>query len=224
MTSPDTITLARGSHPAPPDDCGNPERCLFEAYNRAARHTHTDSRPPGVSPVLHRFGMRLNDLLPDEKRQRLAIYLPKPGVPSPLDGTAHDGRDVTRAYMAADWAVRTAAPAWLDLAGLSSHAADLRALPALTDKDSASTAYTACRGAENSAQEARRKSWALLRAADATAADAAADAAAADAAANADADASAAAAYDAAYDAAKNRQREKMAELSAAAEKKGGAS
>jgi hypothetical protein len=119
-----SIVLARGSHPG--QDCADPERCLFEWYNWLARQQHTDDCPPGVSRVLHRFGMRLNDALPDDDRQALAVYLPN-GT-SPLAGTAHDGRDRTRAYIAADWAIRTALPLWLSAAGSAADAHTLEAL------------------------------------------------------------------------------------------------
>jgi len=121
-----TITLASGSHPAPAPDCANPQRCLFEAYNWLDRREHTDACPRGVSPVLHAYGMRLNDALPDDRRQELRRYLPN-GT-SPLAGTAKDGKDTTRGYIALDWLIRISTPAWLDLAGLTADAAALRDL------------------------------------------------------------------------------------------------
>jgi len=63
------ITLAKGSHEY--DGTDNCPRCLFEAYNLITREQFTDERPPGVSPALHVFGMRLNDCLPDDIRQRV---------------------------------------------------------------------------------------------------------------------------------------------------------
>ena len=123
MTDLKNITLAKGQHAG---DCDDPERCLFEWYNFLARAEHTDRCPPGVSPVLHVFGMRLNDALPDDRRQELKRYLPN-GT-SPLAGTAKDGKDTTRGYIALDWLIRTSTPAWLDLAGLTADAAALRDL------------------------------------------------------------------------------------------------
>jgi hypothetical protein len=115
-----TIRLARGNG----HDCGKDEEgCLFEWYNWLTRQRSTDACPPGVSKVLHVFGMRLNDALPDDRRQELVRFLPN-GT-SPLAGTAGDGRDETRGYMALDWLIRTYLPAWLELAGLD--AAQLRA-------------------------------------------------------------------------------------------------
>jgi hypothetical protein len=126
-----TITLYKGSHPAPPEDCDNPQRCLFEAYNWIVRAQHTDSRPPGVSPVLHQFGMQLNDALPDDRRQELVRFLPNGA--DRLAGTEGDGLDETRGYMALDWLIRTYTPAWLDLASLSAEAAALRDFRRIAD-------------------------------------------------------------------------------------------
>ena len=76
------------------------------------RDEHTDACPPGVSRVLHSFGIALNDLLPDDRRQELVRYLPN-GT-SPLAGT-DDGRDEARGYLALDWLIRTYLPTWLAL-------------------------------------------------------------------------------------------------------------
>src|SRR5262249_35144527 len=117
-----TITLYKGSHTA--QQCADGERCLFEWYNWLTRRQNTESCPPGVSPVLHVMGMQLNDCLPDGKRQQLAVLLPN-GT-SPLAGTAGDGLDEMRSYMALDWLIRVHTPAWLRLAGLDAEAAALR--------------------------------------------------------------------------------------------------
>ena len=175
MTHP-AIVLARGGHPAPPDDCGNPERCLFEWYNWLTRQQHTDSRPPGVSPVLHAFGMSLNDALPDDRRQELKWFLPN-GTDR-LAGTEHDGLDETRGYIALDWLIRTYTPAWLDLAGLTAEAGALRDLRRIADLVAALAAGPVVRNASSKAAAA----WAAAGAAARAAAGAAAGAAAWDAA------------------------------------------
>ena len=146
------ITLARGGHEAPPEDCGNPERCLFEWYNWLTRQVHTDGCPPGVSPVLHTFGMRLNDVLPDDRRQDLKRFLPN-GT-NRLAGTADDGKDETRGYIALDWLIRTWTPAWLGLAGLTAEAAALRDLRRITDLVAAQSAGPAVREASSKAAAA----------------------------------------------------------------------
>jgi hypothetical protein len=181
-----TITLAKGAHHPPGDDCGNPQRCLFEWYNWLTRRQHTDACPPGVSPVLHQFGIRLNDVLGDAKRQDLVRFLPN--GQDRLAGTEHDGKDETRGYMALDWLIRTYTPAWLDLAGLTAEAAALRDLRRISD-------LVAAQSAGPLVLEAVAKSAAAWAAAG-DAAGAAAGAAAWDAAG--------AAAWDAAWDAARD--------------------
>jgi len=203
MTDLKNITLAKGQHAG---DCDDPERCLFEWYNFLARAEHTDRCPPGVSPVLHVFGMRLNDALPDDRRQELRRYLPN-GT-SPLAGTAADGKDTARAWIAADWVIRTVVPAWLELAGLDSDAEKLRQLPRVDGAEVARGARVTIRAAKDNAYAARTEAWKKIRAyADADAAAYAAAYAAAAAAADAYAAAYAyadadAAAYAAAYAAA----------------------
>lgn len=91
-----TITLAKGGHDGEDSCGGSPQRCLFEWYSWLTRDEHTDACPPGVSRVLHSFGIALNDLLPDDRRQELVRYLPN-GT-SPLAGT-DDGRDEARGYL-----------------------------------------------------------------------------------------------------------------------------
>jgi hypothetical protein len=175
MTDLKNITLAKGSH----NDCDD-GMCLFEAYNWLSRQQHTDACPPGVSPVLHTFGMRLNDALPDDRRQDLKQYLPN-GV-SLLAGTADDGLDETRSYMALDWLIRTYTPAFLDLAGLSAEATTLRDLRRVADMAAAEAAGPVVRDASSKAyaarDAARAAAWDAARdAARAAAWDAAGDAA-----------------------------------------------
>ena len=131
MTSP--IVLHKGGHSQ--EQCADGQRCLFEWYNWLTRQQNTDKCPPGVSPVLHRFGMRLNDVLPDGKRQELVQFLPNGD--DRLAGTGHDGLDETRGYMALDWLIRTYTPAWLDLAGLNAEAAALRDFRRIADLSAA---------------------------------------------------------------------------------------
>jgi hypothetical protein len=158
-----TIRLARGGH----HDCADGEGCLFEWYNYLTRQAKTDDCPPGVSKILWRFGMNLNDLLPDDKRQQLARFLPNGA--DRLAGTAADGRDETRGYMALDWLIRTYTPAFLDLAGLTAEATALRDLRRIADLEAAQPAGPVVRDARD-----RVAAWA---AAGAAAGDAAWDAA-----------------------------------------------
>ncbi|MGH9252728.1 MAG: hypothetical protein ACRD0W_24910, partial [Acidimicrobiales bacterium] len=112
----DTLHLDEGAH-------GTREQgvCLMEAVAWYAGRDHSDA-PQCVSPVLRGFGIHLNDVLPDERRQTLRLLIPA------LVGTAGDGLDKARSYMALDWLIRIWTPAWLDLAGLFDDAAALRGL------------------------------------------------------------------------------------------------
>ncbi|HEY1243260.1 MAG TPA: hypothetical protein VGF29_00380 [Hyphomicrobiaceae bacterium] len=99
----DTIILSEGGHSS--RDQGV---CLLEAVAWWAEEDHSD-QPECVSPILGMYGRSLNDVLPDGKRQRLTVYIPQ------LPGTAGDGLDERRGYIALDWLVRTYLPAWLRL-------------------------------------------------------------------------------------------------------------
>jgi hypothetical protein len=198
MTKP-TIVLSKGAHPADAE-CADPQRCLFEWYNWITRRAHTDSCPPGVSPVLHVFGMRLNDALPDDRRQQLVRFLPN--GEDRFAGTADDGKDEVRSYMALDWLIRTYTPAFLDLA-VPESAAALRDLRRIVDLVAAQSAGPVVRAASSKAAAAGDAAWdAAWDAAGDAAWDAAWDAAG-DAARAAAWDAAWAAAGDAAWDAAR---------------------
>ncbi len=108
--------LTKGQHLSPDDGV-----CLMELVALFAGREHTD-RPPCVSRILGTFGRDLNDQLDDVRRQQLKPLIPR------LLGTADDGLDRARRYLALDWLIRTYTPAWLDVAGLHAEAARLRAL------------------------------------------------------------------------------------------------
>ena len=179
----DTLVLRKGSHPC--DDGA----CLMEARALILGRPKTDSCPPGTSPLLHFFGISLNDAFGDDRRQDLKRFLPRDGV-DPLGGTADDGQDEARSYLALDWLIRTYTPAWLDLRPeLADAAAELRSLRRIVD-------LTAAQSAGPVVRSARDKSYAARAAARAAAGDAAWDAARA-AAGDAAWDAAGAAAWDA---------------------------
>jgi hypothetical protein len=113
--------LSYGTH-ADPDD----GRCAMEWVSLLAGEPHSD-QPACVSPVLRAFCTTLNDSLEDEPRQRLRPYL------SRTIGTADDGFDEARSWMAMDWLIRVYAPSWLRVAGLSAPAGRLAALPPVID-------------------------------------------------------------------------------------------
>ncbi|HZA18935.1 MAG TPA: hypothetical protein VE645_18995 [Pseudonocardiaceae bacterium] len=90
-------------------------------------------RPVCFCPVLAAFLRRYNDLTDSEGREALKPFL------SRIIGTAGDGYQQARGYMATDWTVRVALPTWLEIAGAQDAAAEMRALPEITDPASART-------------------------------------------------------------------------------------
>lgn len=158
----DKLQLAEGSHDnGPPPSDPNCQMCLFEAYNLltvgpvdTTDSGLTDDRPTDVSEVLHAFGIRLNDSLPDHRRQELKRFLPDTSGRSLLSDTAGDGLDETRSYMALDWLIRTYTPAWLDLAGLTAEAQSLRGLRRIVDLVAAQAAGLVVRDARDKARAA----------------------------------------------------------------------
>jgi len=137
-----TLTLAKGGHETRDNGV-----CLLEAVAWWAEEDHTD-HPTCVSPVLGTFGRNLNDVLPDTKRQELRPLIPL------LPGTAGDGHDETRGYLALDWLIRTYTPAWLDLAGLTEEATALRDLRRIADLVAAQAAGPVVRQASQKAAAA----------------------------------------------------------------------
>lgn len=190
-----TITLSHGAHETRDDGT-----CLMEAVAWFAGERHSDV-PQCASRVLGSFGMKLNDVLPGDKRQEL-----RPLIPA-IAGTAGDGLDERRGYLALDWLVRVYLPTWLDLAGLDEDSGSLRELTTIATMETAAAAGPVVRAARDHAGAARD---AARDAAGAAARDAAraaardvAEAAARDAAWAAAGDAAGDAAWDAAWDAAR---------------------
>jgi hypothetical protein len=184
----DQITLSSGGHASRNDGV-----CATEAIAWLAGEPHSAS-PKCLSPVLRSFLQSWNDATDDEGREKLKPFLPR------AIGTAGDGKDEERGWLAADWLVRVCTPTWLELAGIKESAAALRALPPLRDLDGLQKAQPVI-------DEARKKSAAARAAARDAAGDAAGDAARAaawDAAGDAAGDAARAAAWDAAWDAARD--------------------
>ena len=197
----DTIRLAAGGH-----DADDGRMCVMEAAAWVAGEAWSDS-PVCVSPVLAVFMRAWNDALDDEGRQQLKAVIPR------VIGTAEDGQDEARCWLAVDWIVRVYAPAWLGLADIADAAASLRALPELRDSATLDAARPAREDARKQAAAARAAAWAAARAAARDAARAAAGAAAWDAARAAAWDA----ARDAARDAAGDALAPTVAELQASA-------
>ena len=113
--------LSYGTHRSPEDG-----RCAMEWVSHLAGEPHSDA-PACVSPVLRAYCTSLNDSLDDEARQRLRPYLAR------TIGTAEDGLDEARSWMALDWLIRSYAPAWLAAAGLTGSAHQLAHLAPVVD-------------------------------------------------------------------------------------------
>jgi hypothetical protein len=128
----DEFKLLHGNHGAPDDPDAPPEACLLEAEGWIYGEEWGDC-PPCVSPVLWRYGQRLNDRFTAEDRQLLKRFLGRMG------GTGDDGQDDARRALAARWVINTSLPNWLELAGLTDRADELRGMeisewtPALRD-------------------------------------------------------------------------------------------
>jgi hypothetical protein len=149
-------TLAYGTHATPEDG-----RCAMEWVSYLAGEPHSD-HPSCVSPVLRAFCIALNDGLEEAPRQRLRPYLAR------TIGTAEDGMDERRAWMAMDWLIRTYTPLWLAAAGLGGPAAELRGLDEVTAVGDLGHALDALRPARQRARElwgAGPASWLAPRAA-----------------------------------------------------------
>lgn len=102
-----------------------------------------------MSPVLRALCTSLNDGPPEGPRQRLRPYL------SRTIGTAGDGLDETRGWMAMDWLIRTYAPRWLRLVSLDAVAAALADGPEITGGRSLQSAIESLERARATARRAR---------------------------------------------------------------------
>ncbi len=136
----DTLTLSRGGHQA-----GGGEFCVMEAVAFIAGEPWTD-HPKCASRVIGAFMRSWNDSLDDDQRQMLKPYVLR------LAGTAGTpDQEDRRAFMAADWAVRTYTPVFLRLAGLTDDADALERLPAIVDITTAKSAMDTISGARKRA-------------------------------------------------------------------------
>jgi hypothetical protein len=146
-------TLAYGTHAKPEDG-----RCAMEWVSYLAGEPHGD-QPACVSPVLRAFCTTLNDSLEDAPRQRLRPYLAR------TIGTAGDGLDEARAWMAMDWLIREYTPTWLGLARLENSAQRLASLPRVIDLGGLKTALAALEVARRDARGAWSAALGTARAA-----------------------------------------------------------
>jgi hypothetical protein len=143
-----TVKLGKGSHPKPFEG-DTPTMCAAEFASYLAGEPHSD-QPTCVSPILNRFMVNLNDALDDEKRQKLRPYIVR------TLGTAGDGQDEMRSYMALDWLIRVHIPAFLAAAGLVPEADKLRGLAAIEGVGQAHEARPEVNAARDAAWAAAR--------------------------------------------------------------------
>jgi hypothetical protein len=141
--------LAHGTHDSPRDG-----RCAMEWVSYLAGEPHSDE-PVCVSPVLRAMCISLNDGLEFVPRQRLRTYLAR------TIGTAQDGLDQQRGWMAMDWLTRVYTPAWLHLGGLDEPAGALVALPEISGGRSLRRALTVLESARRSARSARAHAYGI---------------------------------------------------------------
>jgi hypothetical protein len=139
--------LAYGTHASPQDG-----RCAMEWVSHLAREPHSD-QPTCVSPVLRATCIALNDGLDQKPRQRLRPYLTR------TIGTAEDGLDPWRGWLAMDWLIRTYTPAWLRLAGMTDVAHRLRTATEVTDPSSLAAALELLDDARREARAARARAF-----------------------------------------------------------------
>ncbi len=139
--------LAYGTHATPQDG-----RCAMEWVSYLAGEPHSD-QPTCVSPVLRAMCIALNDGLDQEPRQRLRPYLTR------TIGTAGDGLDTRRGWLAMDWLTRVYTPAWLRLAGLTERAVELEATGEVADRDSLRRALALLELARRESRAARARAF-----------------------------------------------------------------
>jgi hypothetical protein len=152
-TMSDEYQLAFGTHARPEDG-----RCAMEWVSYLAGETHSD-QPACVSPVLRAFCIALNDSMEDGPRQRLRPYLAR------TIGTADDGWDEARSWLAMDWLVRSYTPAWLSLARLDAAARRLHSLPPVLGGSDLRTALAELERARREARSAWSAALGTTRAA-----------------------------------------------------------
>ena len=111
-------------------------------------HEPWSDHPACASPLLGAFLRSWNDALDQDTRQRLKPYADL------IIGTAGNGKDEARAWMCVDWLARTQLPMWLDLAGLSEHAAAVRALCVIGSTDTARSGQATIAAARAAARAA----------------------------------------------------------------------
>jgi hypothetical protein len=140
------VQLEKGTHDDEPSN-GECHVCIMEARAWVYEVPHTD-HPDFDSPGISAFLIALNDSWPDAERQRLKKY---EGIP-PTKASVEV--EQARAVMCLGWFLREHQPLWLEAAGLSGQAAELRALPAVTEENVEAALVT-----QKKALQAARAAW-----------------------------------------------------------------
>jgi len=128
------VPLCSGPGTRPPEGEVPCDLCVMEMYAWITGQEWTDD-PENCSELIGAFMRRYNDCTDQAGRDELAQWVI--ANVERLAATADDGRDRERGYIMADWAVRTAVPAWLDLAGSMDAAQRVRELPVIVDDKTA---------------------------------------------------------------------------------------
>jgi hypothetical protein len=130
-----------GGHSAPGPDEAPGAFCAMERFAYITGQAWTD-HPANCSLVVGAFIRRWNDGTDQDTRDRLDKWIVDNA--DRLTQTAGDGLDKARGYLAADYAMRTVMPIWLDVAGATDAAQAVRELAPIVDRDTAyaSTATT----------------------------------------------------------------------------------
>ena len=120
------VRLAEGGHKNPNDGL-----CFMEMAAWFAGEKHSD-KPECACPVLGAYGIRLNDSMPDDVRDRLL----KPLVPM-IVGTRDKGSEVKRAEFLAMWATNKVLPIILRERGLLKEAKACESAASLSEAKAA---------------------------------------------------------------------------------------
>jgi len=149
----DTIKIGPGKHKSIDEGC-----CLTELCSWLAGEPFSD-HPQCVSPVIAAFGRRFWDNVDDETRLRLRDVAPR------LIGTRTNSADEdARSWLIANWSLHVSLPTWLDAAGMTEQAAEIRALPEITSWAAWTATGPTVRRVREAAWQLRNERWAPLRA------------------------------------------------------------
>ena len=114
---------------------GELDLCIMQAINWLRDGDFTSDAPPCVSPAIRAFCIRLNDsYLFKDHRDLLKPYAVK------MVGTAGDGKEQKRGFIAANFACRIAAPIYFKVLDKAEWAKQCKALKPITNKATAMAA------------------------------------------------------------------------------------